>query len=271
MTMEKERNTPSIRFKGFTAPWEQCKLSEIADVYDGVHQTPDYQEAGIMFLSVENIATLTSNKFISEEAFERDYKNYPEKGDILMTRIGDVGTPNVVETTDKVAFYVSLALLKPKKADSYFLCNTIQSPGFQKELHNRTLVTAVPQKINKAEIGEVKFMAPEDSAEQKIIGKYFQNIERLISLHQRKLDREKRLKEYLLLNMFPREGENVPRIRFLGFTGPWEQRKLEDISSVIDPHPSHRAPVEVESGIPFIGIGDVDEAGNIKLFYCKDC
>lgn len=92
MTMEKERNTPSIRFKGFTAPWEQCKLSEIADVYDGVHQTPDYQEAGIMFLSVENIATLTSNKFISEEAFERDYKNYPEKGDILMTRIGDVGT-----------------------------------------------------------------------------------------------------------------------------------------------------------------------------------
>lgn len=45
---------------------------------------------------------------------------YPEKGDILMTRIGDVGTTNVVQTKEKVAFYVSLALLKPKEINSYF-------------------------------------------------------------------------------------------------------------------------------------------------------
>ena len=64
-------------------------------IYDGVHQTPQYQDSGIMFLSVENITTLKSEKYISEEAFERDYKVYPEKGDILMTRIGDVGTTNV--------------------------------------------------------------------------------------------------------------------------------------------------------------------------------
>ena len=110
----KNRNSlPEIRFKGFTDTWEQRKLGEVVDVYDGVHQTPDYTDNGIMFLSVENISTLKSEKYISEEAFNRDYKVYPEKGDILMTRIGDVGTPNVVETTEKVAFYVSLALLKP--------------------------------------------------------------------------------------------------------------------------------------------------------------
>lgn len=73
-------------------------MEELVGIYDGVHQTPDYQDSGIMFLSVENIATLKSEKYISEEAFERDYKVYPEKGDILMTRIGDVGTTNVVET-----------------------------------------------------------------------------------------------------------------------------------------------------------------------------
>ena len=101
--------------------WEQRKLGELVGIYDGVHQTPDYQDSGIMFLSVENIATLKSEKYISEEAFERDYKVYPEKGDILMTRIGDVGTTNVVETAEKVAFYVSLALLKPNGIDSYFL------------------------------------------------------------------------------------------------------------------------------------------------------
>ena len=196
------KNVPEIRFPGFSAPWEQRKLSDITNVYDGVHQTPDYQESGIMFLSVENIATLKSNKYISQEAFERDFKNYPEKGDILMTRIGDVGTPNVVETTEKVAFYVSLALLKPKNVDSYFLCNAICSPEFQRNLKNRTLVTAIPQKINKDEIGKVEFLMPQNTAEQKAIGAYFKNLDHLITLHQRKCDDLKELKQGLLQNMF---------------------------------------------------------------------
>ena len=190
--------------------WEQRKLSDITNVYDGVHQTPDYQESGIMFLSVENIATLKSNKYISQEAFERDYKNYPEKGDILMTRIGDVGTPNVVETTEKVAFYVSLALLKPKNVDSYFLCNAICSPEFQRNLKNRTLVTAIPQKINKDEIGKVEFLMPQNTSEQKAIGAYFKNLDHLITLHQSKAESWKNKKNQLS-------------------TISWEQRKLGDI------------------------------------------
>ena len=55
----------------------------------------------------------------------------------------------------------------------------------------------------------------------------------------------------------------IPEIRFERFTDDWEQRKLGDLSQIIDPHPSHRAPAEVTEGIPFIGIGDVDEEGNI--------
>ena len=146
---------PSIRFKEYTEAWEQRKLGELVGVYDGVHQTPEYQDEGIMFLSVENISTLQSEKYISKEAFERDYKVYPEKGDILMTRIGDVGTTNVVETSEKLAFYVSLALLKPNGIDPYFLSNAMKNYEFQKGLRERTLVTAIPQKINKDEIGKV--------------------------------------------------------------------------------------------------------------------
>src|SRR5699024_12032904 len=71
-----------------------------------------YTSEGIKFLSVENIKTLNSNKFISKEAFEKEFKIRPEFGDVLMTRIGDVGTPNVVETNEYLAYYVSLALLK---------------------------------------------------------------------------------------------------------------------------------------------------------------
>lgn len=166
--------------------WEQRKLGELVGIYDGVHQTPDYQDSGIMFLSVENIATLKSEKYISEEAFERDYKVYPEKGDILMTRIGDVGTTNVVETAEKVAFYVSLALLKPNGIDSYFLSNAMKTNAFQKGLRERTLVTAIPQKINKDEIGKIDIFITNNNEEQKKIGAYFSNLDHLITLHHRK-------------------------------------------------------------------------------------
>lgn len=162
----------------------------MAGVYDGVHQTPDYQDEGIMFLSVENIATMTSEKYISEEAYERDYKVRPEKGDILMTRIGDVGTPNVVETDEKLAYYVSLALLKPKGIDSYFLNNAIQSSAFQHGLRERTLLTAIPMKINKDEIGKVDISFPTDVNEQRKIGESFKQLDNLITLQQCKAQKK---------------------------------------------------------------------------------
>ena len=224
---------PKIRFKGYQDDWEQRKLGDVVDVYDGVHQTPEYQKSGIMFLSVENITTLKSNKFISEEDFERDYKVYPEKGDILMTRIGDVGTPNVVETSEKVAFYVSLALLKPNGINSYFLCNALKTSAFQKGLRERTLVTAMPQKINKDEIGKVFVFITPNIEEQQKIGAYFKQLDYLITLHQRKCDEAKKLKKFMLQKMFPQNGSLVPEIRFDGFTDDWEQRKFGELYSKV--------------------------------------
>ena len=165
--------------------WEQRKLGDVAGIYDGVHHTPDYKNHGVMFLSVENIMTMRSAKYISEDDFKRDYRIYPQKGDILMTRIGDVGTPGVVETNENIAYYVSLALLKPLNIDSFFLCYLIQSRPFQQGLKDRTLTTAIPQKINKEEIGKVPFLTSLFPSEQKIIGAFFRNLDHLITLHQR--------------------------------------------------------------------------------------
>mgnify|MGYP002678882726 CR=1 FL=1 len=198
MFPQKESNVPELRFKGFTGNWEQRKLGDIVGIYDGVHQTPNYQDSGVMFLSVENIATLKSSKFISEEDFKRDYKVYPQENDILMTRIGDVGTTNVVTDNGLKAYYVSLALLKYKKTDPYFLSNAIQSDFVQKGLANRTLKTAVPMKINKDEIGKVDVMLPVSPEEQHQIGSYFQNLDNLITLQSRKLDAEKLKKKSLM-------------------------------------------------------------------------
>lgn len=193
---------PEVRFAGFTDAWEQRKLGEIVGIYDGVHQTPKYQDSGIMFLSVENISTLQSTKYISEEDFKRDYKVYPQENDILMTRIGDVGTTNVVTDNTLKAYYVSLALLKYKNTNPYFLSNAMQSNYVQKGLANRTLKTAVPMKINKDEIGKVDVILTAAVEEQSKIGSYFKNLDNLITLHQRELEILKNLKKTCLKRMF---------------------------------------------------------------------
>jgi type I restriction enzyme S subunit len=220
---------PEIRIDGYDDAWEQRKLGDVVDVYDGVHQTPNYQDEGVMFLSVENINTLKSEKYISVEAFEKDYKVYPQKGDILMTRIGDVGTTNVVETSEKVAFYVSLALLKPKAVDSYFVSNAMKTMQFQKGLREKTLVTAIPQKINKDEIGKVGIWISDDICEQRQIGRYFQQLDHLITLHQQEYERLICMKKAMLDKMFPQDGCNVPPIRFGEFNEPWKLLKFSEI------------------------------------------
>lgn len=186
-------------------------MGDIVGIYDGVHQTPNYQNSGVMFLSVENIATLKSSKFISEEDFKRDYKVYPQENDILMTRIGDVGTTNVVTDNGLKAYYVSLALLKYNSTDPYFLSNAIQSDYVQKGLANRTLKTAIPMKINKDEIGKVSVMLPLSATEQQQIGKYFRSLDHLITLHQRN--------SHCSVSCF-----------FSHFTNTWEQRKVFELA-----------------------------------------
>ena len=174
---DNKKNIPRRRFKEFqnAEAWEQRKLGELCDVYDGTHQTPNYQNSGIMFLSVENINTLKSEKYISEEDFIKDFNVFPEKGDVLMTRIGDIGTANVVESNEPKAYYVSLALLKKKSLDPYFLKESISSKTVKNDIWRRTLHIAFPKKINKNEIVEVLVLYPEKREEQEQIGIFLNN------------------------------------------------------------------------------------------------
>lgn len=134
--MSGERKTPKRRFKEYINDdgWKKSKLDNLCDIYDGVHQTPNYVNSGVMFLSVEDIKTLHSKKYISQEEFKKNFVVSPDIGDILMTRIGDIGTVNVVESDLPIAYYVSLALLKTKKLNPYFLKESINSKTVKKEL-----------------------------------------------------------------------------------------------------------------------------------------
>ena len=100
-------------------------------------------------MSVEDITQKSSSeqKYISEQDFHNDFRNPPQKGDILMTRIGDIGTPCLVPTDEALGYYVSLALIRPlEKLQSSFLNYVIQSDSFKRELYKRTIHVAFPQK-----------------------------------------------------------------------------------------------------------------------------
>ena len=151
---------------------------------------------------------------------------------------------------------MSLALLKPNGIDSYFLSNAMKTNAFQKGLRERTLVTAIPQKINKDEIGKIDIFITNNDEEQKKIGAYFSNLDHLITLHHRKCEETKKLKKFMLQKMFPKKGEKVPDIRFDGFTDDWEQRKLGEVCEIKD---SARIPNSEwsETGVPYIRASDV--------------
>ena len=233
--METEANKitkqPSYRFAGYTESWEEKKLGEVAEIYDGTHQTPIYTTEGVMFLSVENIRTLHSDKYISKDAFDKDFRISPKSGDVLMTRIGDIGTSNLVETDIDLAYYVSLALIRSSVIESKFLNVSISSDYFQKELWKRTLHIAFPKKINKNEIGQSKFFFP-SLPEQTAVGSFFQDIDQLISLQQRKLEVLKEQKKTYLKLLFPAKGQTKPALRFTGFEDEWKGIKLGDVTNI---------------------------------------
>lgn len=137
-------------------------LNTVCNVYDGTHKTPKYTDSGIKFASVENIADpYATEKYISISDYEK-YKIKPQRNDLLMTRIGSIGVCTVLESDEPLAYYVSLALLRPNnnELNSRYLKYAIESLHCRKELRKRTLVNAVPIKINMGDIGKITLPVP---------------------------------------------------------------------------------------------------------------
>lgn len=150
---------------------EFITLNKICGVYDGTHQTPKYTDSGIKFSSVENIAEpYATKKYISIADYEK-YKIKPQRNDLLMTRIGSIGVCTVIESDEPLAYYVSLALLRPdnKVLNSRYLKYAIESLHCRKELRKRTLVNAVPIKINMGDIGKITVPVPPLEVQREIV------------------------------------------------------------------------------------------------------
>lgn len=234
--MNKEKKLiPELRFPEFEkdGEWEKKVLSKITDsVFDGTHQTPTYVEDGIPFFSVENIVSGNKNKFISREDYKlATCKNKPEKGDILITRIGKIGFSAIVDWDYEFSIYVTLTCIKQsKKFNSYYLHCYFQSSTYQNEILSKSLLNAVPCKINMNELRETQVLLPQLKEQQKI-SSCLSSLDELITAHNEKLEALKGHKKGLMQNLFPQEGEKVPKFRFPEFEkdGEWVEKKLGDV------------------------------------------
>ena len=226
---DKKRAVPKLRFKGYNDEWKHYRLKDIVKIYDGTHQTPNYIEEGIKFVSVENISNLEgTNKYISKADYDKDFKIKPETNDVLMTRIGDIGTPAIIDTDENYAYYVSLALLKSNQELLFpkFFVQRILSESFQHELWRRTLHVAFPKKINKNEIGECNVFICSKSEQEKIAS-FLTLIDKKIEKQKELVELLKKYKRGLLSQIFSQ------KLRFKDAEGndypEWEEKQIKDI------------------------------------------
>lgn len=219
--MQDNEKKPALRFKGFTDPWEQRKFEEIA-----VRSSVMSDKKGLPRVEYEDIISGAGrlNKDIKLKESEKVGIVF-HKGDVLYGKLRPYLQNWLLASFNGLAvgdFWV----LQPQNTDSSFLYRLVQSQQFD-GVANQSTGTKMPRADWKL-VSKTKFAMPHSVDEQAAIGAYFEHLDTLITLHQRKYEKLVNIKKSMLDKMFPKNGASVPEIRFKGFTDLWEQRKLGD-------------------------------------------
>ena len=263
-----ENKKPSIRFKGFTDAWEQRKLDTITDVRDGTHDSPQYVETGNPFITSKNVKDGFINyediQYVSDKDYEEiNKRSKVDKNDILMGMIGTIGNIALVRETPDFAIK-NVALIKDI-GDVYYryLYHCLQSNSVAHQL-DENLDGGTQKFIALNKIRELVIPVPSEHEQHKI-GDYMESLDNLITLHQRKYEKLKNVKKSMLEKMFPKNGSNVPEIRFKGFTDDWEQRKFADVVQIErggSPRPIDDYITDSPNGLNWVKIGDAPAQGH---------
>ena len=277
--MENNKN-PNIRFKGFTDPWEQRKLGELVEIGDIDHRMPETVADGIPYLMTgdfvgTNELNFDGTKMISEEDYcQLSQKIKPEKGDILFARYASVGAARYVDFTRKFLISYSCAIIKKsKKINSKYLYHFITSDNAQQQI-KLEINTGSQANIGISSMKNHIVVSMPPLGEQTKIADALSNLDHLITLHQRKYNKLLNVKKSMLEKMFPKNGSNIPEIRFKGFTDPWEQRKLGDcFTERVESMPDGELiSVTINDGIKkFSELGRHNNSNDDKSKYKKVC
>ena len=236
MSKDNNKKTPKVRFPGFDGDWEERKLPEFVSFFNGLTYTPDdVEETGILVLRSSNVKNGeivdADNVYVNDKVATSE--NVQEGDIIVVVRNGSralIGKhaqikapmPNTV---------IGAFMSGMRSEHSSFVNALLDTSVFENEIAKN--MGATINQITGYMFSKMKFMIP-SGEEQQQIGEYFQNLDHLITLHQRKFEKLKEYKKGMLQKMFPKNGEKVPEVRFPGFMDDWEQRKLGDVARFIN-------------------------------------
>ena len=233
------QNAPKLRFPEFTGPWERRKLGDIAAGFDyGLNVAATDYDGKNKYVRITDIDDDThlfkTDDLTSPDTDLANAGNYKlSENDILFARTGaSVGKAYKYMNSDGDVYFAGFlirAKVKPEYDAEFIFQNTL-TDNYDKFIRITSQRSGQPG-VNAQEYQSFEIMAPKLD-EQRRIGAFLQNLDHLITLHQRKCDEFKTFKKAMLQKMFPKEGEKVPEIRFSGFTDPWEQRKVSELCSI---------------------------------------
>ena len=238
--MAEKTNVPEIRFAGFTDPWEQRKLGEIAPVTMG--QSPNgacYTDNPNDVVLVQGNADLKDG-WVSPRVWTTEITKTAKSGDLIMSVRAPVGAMG------KTAYDVVLGRGVAGIVGNEFLFQALskkEAEGYWSTVSAGSTFDS----INGDELRSTPIDCPRSETECEAIGNCLSKVDYLITLHQRKYDKLCAVKKSMLDKMFPKPGEIEPEIRFAGFTDPWEQRKLGDVATR---HDNLRIPITAKDRIP---------------------
>lgn len=231
-----DKKTPKFRFKGFSDTWEQRKLGELGTTYTGISgkTSSDFGHGDARFITYMNVYSNAIANPLMVEPIEIDQKqNEVKVGDVFFTTSSEtpdeVGLSSVLLEKQGTVYLNSFCFgYRPKeKIDLHYLAFMLRSEVVRKKII--FLAQGISRyNISKNKMMEISVPLP-TIEEQSKIGGFLNNLDNLITLHQRKLDKLSSLKKAYLEKMFPKKGKLYPELRFAGFTDAWEQRKFGSI------------------------------------------
>ena len=268
MIMQDNEKKPALRFKGFTDPWEQRKISELAEkTYGGGTPTTSneaFWNGNIPWIQSSDIVDgkligVEPRKYITQTGLNSSATQLVPKNSIaIITRVGVGKLAYMPFSYSTSQDFLSLSKLNTEPFFTVYACYK----KLQSEL-NTVQGTSI-KGITKDELLAKTISMPVYS-EQKQIGSFFAQLDTLITLHQRKYEKLVNIKKSMLDKMFPPNGASVPEIRFKGFTDPWEQRKFSELVQIErggSPRPIDDFITDAPNGLNWVKIGDAPTQGN---------
>ena len=266
---------PELRFPEFTDAWEQRKLGEIADVTklagfeftEHVVYSDDGNIIALRGLNIKNGQLILDDvKYIDGSNFSKLSRSKLFIDDIMFTYVGTVGEVAIIKENDRFYLAPNVSRIRVKSDDSpKFISHYMRTDNFKNKVIFPLIATSSQPALSMENIRKFTINIPTNREEQDRLAKYFDNVDHLITLQQRKYEQLLNVKKSMLEKMFPKEGEKVPEIRFEGFTDDWEQRKVKEICSISTGKSNTQD--RVDEGIyPFYVRSPIVERSNRYLF-----